>query len=223
MTAKLVDGRSERGDFLLGADGLHSNVRRSILGEAESRRHATPATRSGRESSRKRAWSSLRSGTSQLVYGPGLRFCYYRVDDDRLYWFAVANAEEGGQDGPGLKDKLHGMFKGWMDPVDAMIDATDEQVIHRRDLYDRDPITRWGEGRVTLIGDAARSDDLRHRAGRGPRDRGRRRPQALLVRNRRHRRRASLLREAAAAADRTYAEDLPGGRQIRQGGRTPSP
>lgn len=37
-----------------------------------------------------------------------------------------------------------------------MISATDETAILRTDIYDRDPVPkRWGEGRVTLLGDAA--------------------------------------------------------------------
>jgi 2-polyprenyl-6-methoxyphenol hydroxylase-like FAD-dependent oxidoreductase len=170
VTVRLADGREERCDVLLGADGINSSVRRQILGGLEPPRYSGYTIWQGIITKASTELAPL--GDFPLVYGPGLRFCYYRVDDDRLYWFAVANAEEGGTDGPGLKEKLKEMFKGWMPPVESIIEATDEEVIHRRDLYDRDPITTWGEGRVTLIGDAAHpmTFDIGQGAGQGIED-----------------------------------------------------
>ena len=40
-------------------------------------------------------------------------------------------------------------------PIPALIDATPEALILRHDIYDRPPLTWWGQGRVTLLGDAA--------------------------------------------------------------------
>jgi 2-polyprenyl-6-methoxyphenol hydroxylase-like FAD-dependent oxidoreductase len=170
VTVRLADGREERCAVLLGADGINSSVRRQILGGLEPPRYSGYTIWQGIITKASTELAPL--GDFPLVYGPGLRFCYYRVDDDRLYWFAVANAEEGGKDGPGLKEKLTEMFKGWMPPVETIIEATDEEVIHRRDLYDRDPITTWGEGRVTLIGDAAHpmTFDIGQGAGQGIED-----------------------------------------------------
>jgi 2-polyprenyl-6-methoxyphenol hydroxylase-like FAD-dependent oxidoreductase len=170
VTLRLADGREQRGDILVGADGLHSSVRRAILGGLESPRYAGYTIWQGIITKASTELAPL--GDFPLVYGAGLRFCYYRVDDDRLYWFAVSNADEGGTDGPGVKEKLKETFRGWMHPVEAIIDATAEDVIHRRDLYDRDPIKTWGDGRVTLIGDAAHpmTFDIGQGAGQGIED-----------------------------------------------------
>ncbi len=46
-------------------------------------------------------------------------------------------------------------FGGWHEPVPAVIRATEEAKILRNDIYDREPLKRWGDGRVTLLGDAA--------------------------------------------------------------------
>ena len=46
-------------------------------------------------------------------------------------------------------------FGDWYTPVPALIGATDEEAILRNDIVDRRPVHRWGEGRVTLLGDAA--------------------------------------------------------------------
>jgi 2-polyprenyl-6-methoxyphenol hydroxylase-like FAD-dependent oxidoreductase len=152
VTARFADGREERGDFLVGADGLYSFVRTRLLGEHKPRFAGYTI------------WQGITSfddadapiGVFPILYGPGLRFAFYRVGGARLYWFAVANAEEGGKDPEGTtKAMLLKRFEGWPRPVCAIMEATEESTIHRRDLYDRDPVTKWGEGRVTLLGDAA--------------------------------------------------------------------
>jgi 2-polyprenyl-6-methoxyphenol hydroxylase-like FAD-dependent oxidoreductase len=40
------------------------------------------------------------------------------------------------------------------EPLRAVVEATEDAAINRIDICDRDPVDRWGEGRVTLIGDA---------------------------------------------------------------------
>ncbi len=152
VTARFDDGREERADFLVGADGVQSIVRRKLLGDSPPRYAGYTI------------WQGITDfpgeaapiGIFPIIYGPGLRFAYYRVNEQRLYWFAVANAPEGGTDPEGTrKPMLLERFRDWPGPVRDMIESTDEDVIHRRDLYDRDPVKKWGEGRVTLLGDAA--------------------------------------------------------------------
>jgi 2-polyprenyl-6-methoxyphenol hydroxylase-like FAD-dependent oxidoreductase len=170
VTLRFADGAEERGEVLIAADGLHSNLRKQITGRDEAPRYAGYTIWQGIVT--KASTELAPMGDFPLVYGPGLRFCYYRVDDDRLYWFAVANADEGGADGPGVKDQLFKRFEGWMDPCEQIIELTEEKAIHRRDLYDRDPIKQWGDGRVTLIGDAAHAMtfDIGQGAGMGIED-----------------------------------------------------
>lgn len=170
VTLKLADGRGERGDVLIGADGLHSTIRKQVTGRDEAPRYAGYTIWQGIVTKASTELAPL--GDFPLVYGPALRFCFYRVDDDRLYWFAVANAEEGGSDSPNLKELLHERFGGWMHPVEEIIDITEPNVIHRRDLYDRDPMKTWGDGRVTLAGDAAHAMtfDIGQGAGQGIED-----------------------------------------------------
>ena len=170
VTVKLTDGGEERADVLIGADGIHSTIRKRVTGVDEPPRYAGYTI-----------WQGIANvtpvvaplGLFPLVYGPGLRFAYYRVDDERLYWFGVANAPEGEQEPAGKrKEALLERFKGWPYPVEEVVRMTDEAVIHRRDLYDRDPIEKWGEGRVTLIGDAAHAMtfDIGQGAGQGIED-----------------------------------------------------
>ena len=63
---------------------------------------------------------------------------------------------EGGREEPrAAKQRLLDLFRNWHAPIPDVIAATDADGILRNDIYDRDPVEGWGEGHVTLVGDAA--------------------------------------------------------------------
>ncbi|HYL84941.1 MAG TPA: FAD-dependent monooxygenase [Candidatus Angelobacter sp.] len=149
VTARFTNGKVVRGDVLIGADGLRSVVRAQLFGDQPPRyagytawRAIVPTTHTGIASCE--SW------------GPGQRFGIIPLGDGRVYWYATKNLPEGQRDEPGqAKQNLLRLFRGWHDPVEALIQATDESAILRNDIYDRDPLPRWSENRVTLLGDAA--------------------------------------------------------------------
>ena len=153
VRASFADGTEEHGAVLVGADGLRSRVRAGIFGE-ERPRYAGYT-----------AWRGVVVPEDALVpvgggfesWGRGRRFGCAHVGRGRIYWFATRNAPEGGDEGPeGARAALLGAFRGWHEPVEALIRATDESAILRTDIYDRAPLGKaWGDGRVTLLGDAA--------------------------------------------------------------------
>jgi 2-polyprenyl-6-methoxyphenol hydroxylase-like FAD-dependent oxidoreductase len=74
----------------------------------------------------------------------------------RLFWYAGGMRPEGFGDPPaGRKRDLLDIFGGWPQGVPEVIEATPEEIIDRQDVYDRDPVSRWSDRRVTLLGDAA--------------------------------------------------------------------
>jgi 2-polyprenyl-6-methoxyphenol hydroxylase-like FAD-dependent oxidoreductase len=89
-------------------------------------------------------------------WGRGRRFGIVPIENGRVYWFATLNAPAGGRDEPGtVRRKLEDLFAGWHPPIAEMLAATPESAILRNDMLHRLPAGRWGEGRVTLLGDAA--------------------------------------------------------------------
>jgi 2-polyprenyl-6-methoxyphenol hydroxylase-like FAD-dependent oxidoreductase len=148
VVARFGNGETARADVLIGADGLRSTVR-SWLG------HSDPVRYSGYT-----AWRSVvRFDPSRIVasetWGCGQLFGIHPLTNGRVYWYATANTVEGGNDlERGSMDALLTLFKGWHEPVEALIRAAGASIL-RNDVYDRDPIPRWGRGRVTLLGDAA--------------------------------------------------------------------
>lgn len=148
----IEDADEMHADALIGADGIYSTVRSEQFGYEKP-------TYAGYT-----AWRGvvdypdglLLGGGGFETWGRGRRFGCVRLGDRRMYWFATCNAPEGGEDGPvGSRRALLDMFSGWHDPIEELIEATGEEDIRRDDVYDRDPIKHWGQGRVTLLGDAA--------------------------------------------------------------------
>jgi 2-polyprenyl-6-methoxyphenol hydroxylase-like FAD-dependent oxidoreductase len=150
VTAHFADGRTARGDVLIGADGLRSTVRAQLLGESEPR-YAGFCARQGVVET-----DVAEEGTWQTALGRGQHFKSYPVGRGCIYWTAATNEPLGGKEkGAALKRTVLERFGDWPDPIRPLVEATDESRTYFAEAYDRDPVERWGEGRVTLLGDAA--------------------------------------------------------------------
>lgn len=149
VTAQFADGQSVRGDLLIGADGIRSITRTQILGEQPLRYAGYTAWRGIAHF----AHDQLLLGET---WGRGTRFGIAPLNQERVYWFATRNAPAGSAAAPaGHKSELLRHLRGWHDPISAVITATDATAILHNDIYDLQPLKRWGHGRVTLLGDAA--------------------------------------------------------------------
>ena len=150
VTALFAGGQEERGDLLVGADGLNSVVRRQLFGDQKPRYAGFTAWR---------ALADLGDGWDGAgfeAWGRGEIFGLASLGRGRFYWYATKNAPEGQQDAAGgRKVELLERFGSWHEPIPSVIRATGEKAILRNDIFDREPLERWGVGRVTLLGDAA--------------------------------------------------------------------
>ena len=148
VVARSIDGGEERGDLLVGADGLSSMVRCAI---ADGRIRYAGYT----------AWRGVSpvpvaAGRLTESWGVGERFGLVDIGRERTYWFATKNAPEGEPDEPGgRKAEIRRRFGGWHEPIAAVVEAADESAILRNDVHYLEPLTGWSDGRVVLVGDAA--------------------------------------------------------------------
>lgn len=162
VTAHFADGTQERGDVLIGADGLQSTIRGEILGAAPPR-YAGFNIWQGMTDFQD---PSFPEGVLRLLLGPGSGFFFHHVGPNRLFWVATQGMPENGSNGQtDAKTLLLDRHKGWMAPTEAIIQATETSEIRHAPMYDRKPAKQWGTGRVTLLGDAAHA--MTFNAGQG--------------------------------------------------------
>jgi salicylate hydroxylase len=149
--AQFANGASIGFDALVAADGIHSSVRKILIGPEKPRfacrayRGLIPAERVPDFPRESTAWLGP---TRHLVHyfvsaGKFLNFVGHVEQED---WISESWTE------PGSVDDLRAAYAGWHPQVQRLIDAVDETFVWA--VMDRKALDRWTYGRVTMLGDA---------------------------------------------------------------------
>lgn len=145
-----------RGDVLVGADGIHSVVRAGLWGDEQPRFTGTVAWRA--LVSVERLPEGLVRPMATGWWGPHKHFVHYYVRGGELVNCVCVVEKEGWQveswTERGDYNELKSDFAGWHEDIQQLIDNVDRDSLFKWALYDRAPMTQWGRGRVTLLGDA---------------------------------------------------------------------
>jgi len=163
VRVNLADGRSMEADVLVGADGIWSTIRSQLWNE-DAKGPNSGTTYSG--------YTCFAGDTIQkpdyyfdvgyqVYIGPGKYFVTSDVGRGRTQWYAFLALPPGTKSRASNREYLADLFsKGkegrWSEEVFKVLDATPDDAIEQRDLYDRPPsLTKsWSKGHVTMIGDA---------------------------------------------------------------------
>lgn len=154
VLAKFDDGSSAEGDILIGADGIHSYVRKHLFG-AEAPRFSGNIAFRGLVPRERIGHLNLKLNTTNWL-GPGGHFVHYFVSSGRYLNF-VAVSEQSEWRGESWNDRADvgeaiNRYPGWNSQIHEILQASEQ--IFKWALFDRDPLPKWTKGRVTLLGDA---------------------------------------------------------------------
>ncbi|CAM4195760.1 FAD-dependent monooxygenase [Kibdelosporangium persicum] len=143
-----VDELAAGSRAVVGADGIHSVVRKACFGDAYGLRYAGYS-----------AWRGIvkgEYGPPGEIMGHGAKFGVTGVEGGRTNWFAPVWAPAGVRyAGEGLPE-LHRIFGEWCEPVPRILSLADESDILRHDLcYVAPRLRSYVRDRVALVGDAA--------------------------------------------------------------------
>jgi 2-polyprenyl-6-methoxyphenol hydroxylase-like FAD-dependent oxidoreductase len=147
---RLESGDMVEGDLVIGADGIRSTVRAQLRPEEPLRYAGYVGWRAAIDYQ-----DPALEGHFSESWGPRLRVGLITLGRGRLYWFVSESAPEHAPPPADSKAYLSGRLEDWHNPIPRVAAATPSEALTRLPIHDRRPISEWGRGRVTLLGDAA--------------------------------------------------------------------
>jgi salicylate hydroxylase len=151
--ARFANGAQVAADVIVGADGIHSVVQEYVTEPSPPLPAGSVAYR-GIISAASVGWPP---GVMRNWLGPGKHFLVFPVRANQLInyvgFVASGTLTKESWSAPGDPAALAREFAGWDPLVEAIIAQV--RTTFWWGLYDREPLSRWTRGRLTLLGDAA--------------------------------------------------------------------
>ncbi|MDH4762468.1 FAD-dependent urate hydroxylase [Pseudomonas oryzihabitans] len=153
VTVLLGDGRRERADLLIAADGTHSRLRERVVDQAITREYCGYVNWNGRvriapELAEAHDWAQFVGAHQRVSLMP--------MGGDEFYFFFDVPLPKGTPNDRGrYRAELAEHFAGWAPPVQRLIERLDPQGVARVEIHDTRPLPTLVQGRVALLGDSA--------------------------------------------------------------------
>lgn len=148
------DGSSAEFDAVVAADGIQSTLRKFVT-ESPAPVHSGSVAYRGLIPADRLPWWP--TNISQLWMGDGKHFLVYPVRGGEIItYIGFVPTDERTKESwsaPGDRAQLVAAFDGWDARVLNLLEQVD--TTYWWGLYDREPLDRWTNGRLVLLGDAA--------------------------------------------------------------------
>jgi 6-hydroxynicotinate 3-monooxygenase len=154
VSLRFADGSRAEADAVVGADGVHSLVREALLGPEKPKFTGRVAHRTVFPMARMNGFSV---DTCTKWWGPDRHIVVYPVDGrgEEIYFVTSVpdpdwNVESWSTRGE--MDEVKHALAGFHAEVQTVLDACPG--VHKWALFERDPLPRWTDGPIALLGDA---------------------------------------------------------------------
>lgn len=148
------NGEVIEADVIVAADGIHSALRPFVYPPSTPIFHGTASYRGLVSRDRLTDWPE---DQWEMWAGAGKHFLVFPVRGGALLnyvGFVPADQEiRESWSAPGDPEALRQAFEGWDPRIGEVLSVIDKTF--QWALYDREPLPRWSNGRLTLLGDAA--------------------------------------------------------------------
>lgn len=158
VTLTFADGSRAQADAVVGADGVHSIAREIIIGADEPLHKGRIAYRAIFPAA---LLKGMDIGPSRTKWwGLDRHIVIYYTNADRSELYFVTSVPEPAEwltreswSAKGDVRELRQAYEGFHPEVRAVLDACPD--CHKWAILEREPLDRWSDGRVVLLGDAA--------------------------------------------------------------------
>ena len=153
--ATFADGREFEADVIIGADGIHSTVRKSLFGDEPARFTGNMCWRAVVPFD-KPPFDYVTPDSSFWLGPNGHVVTYYVSGGAAVNIVAVLETKDWVQESwnaSSSREELLAGYKGWHENLQKLFSRADN--VFKWGLFDRDPMPTWTKGRLTLLGDAA--------------------------------------------------------------------
>ena len=144
-------------DAVIGADGIHSIVRKKLWGEDQARYTGNVAWRMLVPI--EAISSKFLQQNTKVWLGPKKHFVQYLVKGGN-FLNCVCLAEQNDWTNEDWSEKgdiseLKHIFSDWHPEIQEILESTKPGSLYKWGLHDRAPMNKWSQGRFSLLGDAA--------------------------------------------------------------------